>query len=64
MLELHRLLGMHFTADVALKRLKTAMAWLSQTLTFGHHLAKSVGREKTMEGAALCIQKSFEQGIT
>ena len=64
MLELHRLLNVHFSADVALKRFKTAMAWLSQNLTFGHHLAKSVGREKSMEGAAQCIRKAFEQGIT
>jgi len=64
MLDLHRLLSVHFSADVALKRFKTAMAWLSQNLTFGHHLAKSVGREKTMEGAARCVQGAFERGIT
>lgn len=64
MLDLHRLLSVHFSADVALKRFKTAMAWLSQNLTFGHHLAKSVGREKTMEGASRCVQGAFERGIT
>ncbi|HPI91666.1 MAG TPA: tRNA-dihydrouridine synthase family protein [Deltaproteobacteria bacterium] len=64
MLDLLRLLGIHFPPDVALKRFKTAMAWLSQNLTFGHHLAKSVGREKTMEGAATSIRKAFEDGIS
>lgn len=64
MLELLRLLGIHFPPDVALKRYKTAMAWLSQNLTFGHHLAKSVGREKTMEGAEACIREAFEEGIS
>jgi tRNA-dihydrouridine synthase B len=64
MLELHRLLMIHFTPDVALKRFKTALFWLSQNLTFGHHLSKNVGREKTMDGARACIKKTFEQGIT
>ncbi|MCU0575853.1 MAG: tRNA-dihydrouridine synthase family protein [Desulfobacterota bacterium] len=64
MLELHRLLSLHFAPDVALKRFKTAMAWLSQNLTFGHHLTKNVGREKSMEGAASCIQRAFGQGIS
>ena len=64
MLDLHRLLGVHFPPDVALKRFKTAIAWLSQNLTFGHHLTKSIGREKTMEGARTCIETSFKHGIT
>ena len=64
MLELHRLLMVHFTPDVALKRFKTALFWLSKNLTFGHHLCKNVGREKTMDRARACIEKAFEQGIT
>lgn len=64
MLDLLRLLSVHFPADVALKRFKTAVAWLSQNLAFGHHLAKNVGRERTLDGAALCVQKAFAQGIT
>jgi tRNA-dihydrouridine synthase B len=64
MLELHRLLLVHFTPDMALKRFKTALFWLSQNLTFGHHLCKNVGREKVMDGARACIEKAFEQGIT
>ncbi|MGD0210895.1 MAG: tRNA-dihydrouridine synthase family protein [Desulfomonilia bacterium] len=64
MLDLHRLLGVHFPPDVALKRFKTAIAWLSQNLTFGHHLTKSIGREKTFERARSCIENSFKHGIT
>ena len=64
MLELHRLLMVHFTPDVALKRFRISLFWLSQNLTFGHHLCKNVGREKTMDGARACIEKAFEQGIT
>ena len=64
MLDLHRLLGVHFPPDVALKRFKTAIAWLSQNLTFGHHLTKSIGREKTFVGARTCIENSFKLGIT
>jgi tRNA-dihydrouridine synthase B len=64
MLELHRLLMVHFTPDVALKKFKISLFWLSQNLTFGHHLCKNVGREKTMDGARACIEKAFEQGIT
>jgi tRNA-dihydrouridine synthase B len=63
-LDLHRLLMVHFTPDMAIKRFRTALAWLSQNLTFGHHLSKNVGREKTMAGARVCIEKAFEQGIT
>jgi tRNA-dihydrouridine synthase B len=63
-LDLHRLLVIHFTPEVALKRFKTALVWLSGNLTFGHHLTKNVGREKTMDGARACIEKAFEQGIT
>jgi tRNA-dihydrouridine synthase B len=63
MLELHRLLMVHFTPDVALKRFKTSLFWLSNNLTFGHHLCKNVGREKTMDGARACIENAFEQGI-
>ena len=64
MLDLHRLLGIHFTPDVALKRFKTAVVWLSKNLTFGHHLTKSVGREKTMDGSKACISSWFEKGIS
>jgi tRNA-dihydrouridine synthase B len=64
MLELHRLLLVHFALDVALKRFKASLFWLSQNLSFGHHLSKIVDREKTMDGARICIEKSFEQGIT
>jgi tRNA-dihydrouridine synthase B len=64
MLELHRLLLVHFAPDVALKRFKAALFWLSQNLSFGHHLSKIVVREKTMDGARVCIEKAFAQGIT
>ncbi len=64
MLKLLSLLMDHFTPDVALKRFKTAFFWLSQNLTFGHHLAKAVGREKTQEGITACIRHAFDQGIT
>jgi tRNA-dihydrouridine synthase B len=63
MLELHRLVGEHFAGDVALKRFKTATAWLSQNLVFGHHLSKVVGREKTMDGAARAVREAFAQGL-
>jgi tRNA-dihydrouridine synthase B len=64
MCDLHQLLMVHYTPDVALKRFKTAMVWLSLNLTFGHHLTKIVAREKTLEGARACIEHAFEQGIT
>jgi len=63
-LDLHRLLGVHFPAEVALKRFKTALFWLSQNLTFGHHLTKAVSREKTMDDAGACLAGWFERGIT
>ncbi len=64
MLHLLDLLSGHFPPDVALKRFKTAMVWLSQNLAFGHHLAKGVSREKTLDGARACIADAFERGIT
>lgn len=64
MLMLHRLVCRHFDEDVALKRFKTAMAWLSQNLAYGHHLCRVVGREKNMDGARMRIVEAFEQGIT
>jgi tRNA-dihydrouridine synthase B len=64
MLDLAGLLMTHFTPDVAIKRFKTAFAWLCQNLTFGHHLAKAVGREKTMEDVRIRIKDAFCQGIT
>lgn len=64
MLELLRLVSVHFPPDVALKRFKTAVVWLSQNLTFGHHLSKTLGREKSLEGAKACIENAFAQGIT
>lgn len=64
MLDLAGLLMAHFTPDVAIKRFKTAFAWLCQNLTFGHHLAKSVGREKTMKDVQARIKDAFGQGIT
>lgn len=63
-LNLHRLLVRHFTPEVALKRFKTALPWLGENLTFGHHLAKDVSREKTMEAARECFEGWFERGIS
>jgi tRNA-dihydrouridine synthase B len=60
---LHKLLGEHFPADVALKRFKTALFWLAQNLTFGHFLTKQGGRAKSMEEAKACIQGCFESGM-
>jgi tRNA-dihydrouridine synthase B len=63
MLELHRLLGVNFPGDVALKRFRTALFWLSQNLTFGHHLTKAVSRERSMDDAKACLTGWFERGI-
>jgi len=63
-LDLHRLLLEHFGEDVALKRFKTGVVWLSQNLTFGHHLTTLVGRQKTMEGAASVVRDAFLKGIS
>jgi tRNA-dihydrouridine synthase B len=63
-LELHLQLSMHFPPDVALKRFKTALFWLSQNLTFGHYLTKTVRREKTMDSAKACFLGLIERGIS
>jgi len=64
MLKLCGLLGEHFTPDVAVKRFKTASVWLCRNLTYGHHLAKAIGREKTMDGVTACIRNAFDTGIS
>jgi tRNA-dihydrouridine synthase B len=63
-LDLHSLLLRHFPPDVALKRFKTALPWLSQNLTFGHHLTKAVSREKSMDAAREQLMGWFERGIS
>jgi tRNA-dihydrouridine synthase B len=63
-LELHRLLIMHFPQNVALKRFKTALPWIGENLTFGHHLTKDVSRGKSMDSAKDCIMGWFERGIS
>jgi tRNA-dihydrouridine synthase B len=63
-LDLHRLLATYFPPDIALKRFKTALPWLSENLTFGHHLAKDVSREKTLDAAKVCLIGWFERGIS
>jgi tRNA-dihydrouridine synthase B len=57
------LLRLHFPPDVALKRFKTAVAWLGRNLTFGHHLAKEAGRAQDLSQAAQVISGNFEKGI-
>ena len=63
-LELHNLLARHFPPDVALKRFKTALSWLSQNLSFGHYLTKTVSREKTMESAKTTFISCFDRVIS
>lgn len=63
MLDLLGLLRQHFPPDVALKRFKTAMAWLGRNLTFGHHLAKETGRAQDLSQAGQIVAESFEKGI-
>ncbi len=62
-MSLLELLRLHFPADVALKRFKTAVAWLGRNLTFGHHLAKEAGRAQDLSQAAEVISGNFEKGI-
>jgi tRNA-dihydrouridine synthase B len=63
MLDLLGLLRQHFPPDVALKRFKTAMAWLGRNLTFGHHLAKETGRAQDLSQAGQIVAESFEKGM-
>ncbi len=64
MLRLLELLELHFPADVALKRFKTAVPWLGMNLAFGHHLSRQVGRARGPAQAREIIRESFAQGIS
>ncbi len=64
MLRLLDLLELHFPADVALKRFKTAVPWLGMNLAFGHHLSRQVGRARDLQQAREVIRESFAQGIS
>lgn len=63
-LALHSLLEEYFPPDVALKRFKTTLFWLTQNLTFGHFLTKRCGRASSMDEAKTCITTCFESGIS
>lgn len=63
MLQLLDLLEVHLPADVALKRFKTAVFWLGENLTFGHHLSKETGRAGDLVQAGEIIRKCFENGM-
>jgi tRNA-dihydrouridine synthase B len=53
-----------FPPDVAIKRFKTALFWLSQNLMFGHHLAKEAGRAVDLAGARQVVKGMFAKGIS
>lgn len=63
-LRLMDLLDGFFPPDVAMKRLKPALFWLSQNLMFGHHLAKEAGRAQDMMQARQVVKDIFVRGIS
>ncbi len=64
LLRLLDLLTVHFPPDVAMKRFRTAVPWLSQNLIFGHHLSKEACRAKDANQAGEIIRTCFAKGIS
>lgn len=62
--DLSFLLETHFPPEIAIKRFKKALPWLSTNLKFGHYLAKEVNKTKGMEDIRLKIKEVFAAGIT